>query len=100
MPPTPGHPPPIPPDNPALYRHLVERLAHVLDLRAQSDAQAGQPAGPWPCRRRPLALQPASCDKGPAPPAALVRRLRLPVCPLGLTLLLGTLCRCAPRAWW
>ena len=34
------HPAPTcPADNPALYRHLVERLAHVLDLRAQSDPQ-------------------------------------------------------------
>ncbi|GAB4822312.1 hypothetical protein N2152v2_009358 [Parachlorella kessleri] len=29
-----------PSDNPALYKHLVERLAHVLDLRAQADATA------------------------------------------------------------
>lgn len=30
---------PTPSDNPSLYRHLVERLAAVLDLRAQSDPQ-------------------------------------------------------------
>ncbi|KAI3429530.1 hypothetical protein D9Q98_005618 [Chlorella vulgaris] len=30
---------PSPSDNPTLYRHFVERLAHVLELRAQSDAQ-------------------------------------------------------------
>lgn len=30
-----------PSDNPALYRHLVERLAHVLNLRAQGDARVG-----------------------------------------------------------
>ena len=29
-------------DNPALYQHLVERLAHVLELRAQSDPQVGK----------------------------------------------------------
>jgi hypothetical protein len=34
--------PTTPADNPALYRHLVERLAHVLDLRAQSDPQVSQ----------------------------------------------------------
>ena len=33
---------PSPSDNPALYRHLVERLAHVLDLRAAADAQVGR----------------------------------------------------------
>lgn len=31
-------------DNPSLYRHLVERLAAVLDLRAQSDPQVGPAA--------------------------------------------------------
>lgn len=30
---------PSPSDNPALYKHLVDRLANVLDARAQSDAQ-------------------------------------------------------------
>ncbi|PSC75129.1 CLP1-like protein [Micractinium conductrix] len=30
---------PTPSDNPALYKHLVERLANVLDARAQSDPQ-------------------------------------------------------------
>lgn len=29
-----------PADNPHLYRHLVERLAHVINLRAQSDPKA------------------------------------------------------------
>ena len=32
-------PPQLAADNPALYQHLVERLAHVLELRAQSDPQ-------------------------------------------------------------
>lgn len=32
-----------PSDNPQLYRHLVERLANVLNLRASTDAKVGPP---------------------------------------------------------
>lgn len=89
--------PPASAENPALYRHLVERLAAVLDLRAASDPKVGDAEGVAGMAAGGAGLRSCRTPRSSGW-RGVVRERELPAAPVGLQRRWQRQSPCAARA--